>query len=41
MRANEVSADVLILQETLEKLLNRMEQLEEEIRSLKNQGGNN
>lgn len=40
VRANEVSADVLILQETLEKLLNRMEQLEEEIRSLKNQGEN-
>lgn len=39
-RSGNAPSELLKFQETLEKLLNRMEQLEEEIRDLKNQTNN-
>ena len=39
-RSGNTPSELLKFQETLEKLLNRMEQLEEEIRDLKNQTNN-
>lgn len=39
-RSEDASSELLKFQEMLEKLLNRMEQLEEEIRDLKNQTNN-